>query len=305
METAPAPGYVADAKPTTKVVIDAKYVDSDPITVEKTNKQTEFYITKTDINGENYLIGSTIEIFKVVNAGVQPASEDGAISGEEDQLIHITSWTSDGSNHLIKGMLEVGETYIIKETAAPTGYGYIESYIEFTVNEDGSITSGANFAIDENGNRVLLVQDDIIDLKVTKTDYVTGKNLEGAVLAVFDKESGEEIVRLTSTKEGQYDFGAHLTANKTYILKELKAPEGYEKIDDVEFKVLNEGQVEVVTESELVTYEDGQLEIGNCPIPAETPDTGDHTPLGMSMILMTLAMIGMVSAAMPRKRRTH
>lgn len=292
VETAPAPGYIHDAAETQHVTIDADYVDGDVVVVDKTNKQTEVFVTKTDITGEKEVAGATMEIYRVVDL-------EAPLEG--DNLVPVTSWTSGEEAHLIKGLLAVNETYVLKETIAPAGYGFIKTDIVFSVNADGSITSEtAEIAVDEAGNQILLVKDDIIDLKISKTSFATGKKLAGAVLAVYNKETGEEVVKWTSTEEGCYDFGAYLTANETYILKELEAPAGYVKIDDVEFTVENEGQIIILTDSKFVTYVEGHMEVANCP---EVPKTGDDFSSGNMLLAMLLAMGGMAVAAIPRRKR--
>ena len=45
---------------------------------------------------------------------------------------------SDGTAHVLKGKLEAGKTYILREITAPAGYRTAEP-VTFTVSEDGSM----------------------------------------------------------------------------------------------------------------------------------------------------------------------
>ena len=198
----------------------------------------------------------------------------------------------------IKREITLVISYVLKETIAPQGYGYIHADIYFTVNEDGSVTTEATLAEDENGNAVIMVEDEAIHLEVNKVDSHTKQKLEGAVFAIYDGETAEEIISWTSEKETNYNLGAQLIADRKYILKEVQSPEGYRTIGDVEFVVDREGKVELVTESTHVTCVDGYMEIGNDRIPVDTSDTSN---VGMYYILMLFSMFGII--VLPRRRK--
>jgi nicotinate phosphoribosyltransferase len=122
------------------------------------------------------------------------------------------------------------------------------------------------------------------------------------IYRIYDKETGKEVVAWTSTKEGHFDFGQYLNADKTYILKELEAPNGYVKIDDVEFAVDKEGKVELLTKSKYVKLRDGNMEVANCSEEKETK-TGDDFSTGSAMMVLMLAMCGIAVAVLPRRKR--
>ena len=226
------------------------------------------------------------------------ASEELSEDEEDDEnLVFVTSWLSDGTVHKIQGELAVGRTYVLKETIAPVGYGFIKADIYFMINEDGTISTEAPYAEDENGNTVLLVEDEAINLVVNKVDYHSKEILVGATFAIYDSETEEEIISWTTDEEGYYDLGAQLLADKAYVLKEIEAPEGYMTIEDVEFVVDREGNIELITESKYVTCLDGYMEVGNERIPVET---GDSSNVGMYFMLMLLSMLGI---AIPRSKK--
>lgn len=95
------------------------------------------------------------------------------------------------------------------------------------------------------------VSDLTTKLTVTKVDqnrlYVVG-----AELAIFDKDTGVELVRWT-TKEGDQFFdrylnsGVPLNVGTHYVLKELTVPEGYEPVVDTEFYVDDYGNAVIVS----------------------------------------------------------
>ena len=72
-------------------------------------------------------------------------------------------------------------------------------------------------------------------VEISKTDLVTGEEVEGAELEVQDKETEKIIDKWTSTKEAHKVTG--LEENRTYILREKTAPYGYETTEEIEFVV--------------------------------------------------------------------
>lgn len=82
---------------------------------------TKVEISKRDITNDTELAGATLQII----------DEDGTV---------IEEWVSTNEPHIIEAKLIAGKTYTIKETIAPDGYT-IANEIQFTVNEDGSVTS--------------------------------------------------------------------------------------------------------------------------------------------------------------------
>lgn len=137
----------------------------------------------------------------------------------------IDTWTSDGNPHSIKGLHE-GWEYTLTETTAPKGYVKAES-IKFTVT---------NEKVDQEVNMF------DAQVKVTKTDALTGDAVKGAEFTVFDKDGN--IVDKWIT-DGTAHAVSGLDAGKEYIIKETKTPEGYMTAPDRTLVVSGEQNMDV------------------------------------------------------------
>lgn len=115
--------------------VDATYKGQDIQVVELDyefkNKIIQVEISKQDITDSSEIEGAHLTIFEKDNEG---AIFDTWISGQDGK-------NEDGTikPHLIKG-LEVGKTYVLKETSAPFGFA-ISDNVEFTIKDTGEIQS--------------------------------------------------------------------------------------------------------------------------------------------------------------------
>ena len=91
-------------------------------------------------------------------------------------------------------------------------------------------------------------------VEIVKTDLITGEKLEGAELEIIDKETGKTIEKWISGKEPHIVTG--LEENKTYILKEITAPYGYELTEDIEFTVTNEKETQRIEMKDMPILKD-------------------------------------------------
>lgn len=152
----------------------------------------------------------------------------------------IDSWTSTTAPHKIPiAVLEAGTTYVLTEQLAPDGYGYTES-IEFTVNSDGSITTG----VEKNGQTIIM-RDQPVTLSISKVDEHNAV-LTGAILAIYDANN-REVDRWTSdTLAHRVDPGklvAPASGYNRYTLREISAPHGYQIAEDIVFYVGRDGKI--------------------------------------------------------------
>lgn len=113
------------------------------------------------------------------------------------------------------------------------------------------------------------VSDDIVRVHVNKLDSDTRAYVEGASMAIIEKDTGtvvDEWVTGTSTHMNE----KALNVGVTYILREISAPEGYKKVEDTEF-VVNEIEGEGLTlltgSAEL--FDSYKLNLYDEPLPVE------------------------------------
>lgn len=162
----------------------------------------------------------------------------------------IDEWTSDGTPHIVTG-LKAGK-YKIHEVAAPAGY-VIATDIEFEIDKFNkvSVKDIKALAVDDKGNPTVIMVDDTTKVKISKQDMTTGKELPGAKLQVID-EKGKVVEEWTSTDKPHY-IEAKLIAGKKYTLREILAPNGYDKATDITFTVDENGKVTQVVMKDKVT----------------------------------------------------
>ena len=181
------------------------------------SNKVEFTVTTDKETQKIEMIDKVVEILKVDVAGEELEGATLTVTSNKTKNI-IDKWTSSSEPHKVSGLIE-GESYTLHEEIALDGYVKASS-IELTVTTD------------KETQKIKMI-DKLVE--ITKTDLVTGEELEGAELEVLDKETGETIDKWTSTKESHRVTG--LEENKTYILREITAPYGFELTEEIEFTV--------------------------------------------------------------------
>ena len=184
------------------------------------DKATKVYTVELNIENETTIVEinkQNIEGEQIEGATLQIIDESGNI---------VDEWTSEETSHKIEG-LEIEKTYILHEEVCVNGY-VKASDIEFIV---------------ENTNEIQTVT--MIDkiVKISKIDYTTGDEIEGAKLQVMDNE-GNIIDEWVSEAESHIVSG--LEEGETYTLIEIAAPDGYEIADQIEFTVSYEKETQIV-----------------------------------------------------------
>ena len=229
------PAYSADGSTAYIYTVDEEPVEGYITTVDGTNlinTITSVKISKVDIADGKELEGATIQLID---------KETGEV---------VEEWTSTNEAHEVTG-LTTGKTYILRETVAPEGYS-ITSDTTFELKDDGSIdTEKTTTTVSEEG--VLLVEDTITSVKISKVDIADGEELEGATIQLIDKETGEVVEEWTSTNEAHEVTG--LTTGKTYILRETVAPEGYSITSDTTFELKEDGSIDTEKTTTTVSEE--------------------------------------------------
>lgn len=231
---------------------------------------TKVHISKTDITGDKELPGAKLQII----------DENGEV---------VDEWISTDEGHIIEGKLTAGKEYILHEEIAPDGY-VVANDIAFTISEDGSIDT-------------VIMKDDTTKVKISKRDITTDEELPGAKLIIID-ENGEVVEEWISTTEAHYIEGK-LISGKTYTLREITAPDGYEIASDVTFTVNKDGSV-----AEVVMYDEHTPTATPPTTPPTTttpPSTTPNPHTGMDDALMNgslamMAVCGFVMVAAKRKK---
>lgn len=211
--------------------------------IPKKEKQYAF-ISKIDEDSGDAVSGARIEIYDALGK-------------------LIATWTTAGTSHKVEN-LTAGEKYTIRETITPQGYTG-SSEIKFTIDDNGTITFDESTpATLEDGT--ILIKNKLLktDITVTKhSETTTGEVLSGAEYILYRtngktteyytgiNENGYATWSATESealkKETQNDGIAIFTGititksdteNKTYYIKEVKAPKLY-KLDStpIEFTI--------------------------------------------------------------------
>ena len=195
------------------------------------DKKTSVKVSKVDIADGKELEGAHIQIL----------DRDGKV---------VEEWDSTKEAHEVTG-LKTGETYTLRETVAPDGYG-VTTDTTFVLKADGTIDTEKTKTTSKDG--VLLVEDKKTSVKVSKVDIADGKELEGAHIQILDKD-GNVVEEWISTKEAHEITG--LKTGETYTLRETVAPDGYDLTTDTTFVLKEDGTVD--TAQTTTTTKDGVL----------------------------------------------
>ena len=258
---------------------DVKFVVEETVDVQKVKMEddhTKVSISKTDITDGKEIEGAKLQIL----------DQDGEV---------VESWTT-GEEHLIE-YLPVG-TYTLHEEAAVDGY-IVANDVEFTVEETGEIQK-----VKMEDERAMG------QLVIVKTDTDSKAALEGVEFVLLEKETGEEVGRLKTGKDGKavsellpigtYKNGV-FKEPITYVLKETATLKGYEKTEE-EWEIVFTYQNDKTPVIEVVK------EIQNKKIP-ETPGTvkpgpktGDDTNWFLPLLALGVSA-GMVAGLLYYRKR--
>ena len=258
---------------------DVKFVVEETGDVQKVKMEddhTKVSISKTDITDGKEIEGAKMQIL----------DQDGEV---------VESWTT-GEEHLIE-YLPVG-TYTLHEEAAVDGY-IVANDVEFTVEETGEIQK-----VKMEDERAMG------QLVIVKTDTDSKAALEGVEFVLLEKETGKEVGRLKTGKDGKavsellpigtYENGV-FKEPITYVLKETATLKGYEKTEE-EWEIVFTYQNDKTPVIEVVK------EIQNKKIP-ETPGTvkpgpktGDDTNWFLPLLALGVSA-GMVAGLLYYRKR--
>ena len=256
--------------------------DTDELTVTNTLLTKDLSFTKYDNDGATLLPGITFDV----------------VATNKGNNYHQTDTTDDQTGKVDFTGLPVGD-YTLTETNIPTGYEKVGPWDFKVVDNDGvlSIKWGSNGSPYETGEEGKVVNHlKPFELIVNKEDDQDNP-LEGAEFALIDA-NGKQF---TATVDGATFTFTGLTAPGEYTLTEVKAPEGYRKletpikivIDELGNVTIDEGEEqakETLTVSENGNYQI-TLTVANEP-KAPLPSTG-----GPGTLLFTLIGMATLGAA--------
>lgn len=147
--------------------------------------------------------------------------------------------TNDKGIAVTRGFLKYG-TYSLVEVRAPKGYLRQEPF-SFTIDEKTSFVDLPVFG----RTKTQEVSNQPTTVEIIKLSENSGEPLEGAHLQLIHKESKEVLLDWISDGEPVIFKGLYI--DETYILREVKAPEGYFVAEDVEFTVQESRDVQTIT----------------------------------------------------------
>lgn len=268
-ETAAPAGYkVAQSK---EFTVEARTASQGPQEVVMADDYTTIKFAKADGATNGLLAGAEFEV------RAQGSSTAYVYNG-------ITmKWTSTTSAKEFY-RLPAGN-YVLVEIKAPNGYDLAPD-IPFTVNQNGTATSSVSGAVStSNGVSTITMSDSKNSFGVIKVDQDTNKPLSGAIFGLYDSDDNE-IERWTSVA-GEVKKFTGLTPGK-YIIKELKAPRGYNTAAPYEFTIDNN------TGDVTYTFKDNQG--------FRLPETGGSGTIILFSCAIVLILAGVVYFATRKKK---
>lgn len=243
-------------------------------------KKKDIYVRKLDAETGKDIAGAAFAIYK--NAIADPN--------------RIAEWTSDGTPHkLDAGLFSAGTDYYLKEVGAPNGYRSA-LLIKFRVDSAKKIVILEGNSNNINGDRdTLLVRDEPIKLYLRKQNAF-GMLLPGAVLKLAEYDAsqpdrmGNVILDAYKTDGSVYRVpSAQLKLGTTYILREISAPDGFKKADDIIFTINdNNGSitradgVKVVNNTIIMEDDEAGLGIGKKDLGSDIGLAGSRLQLTSS-----------------------
>jgi uncharacterized surface anchored protein len=128
------------------------------------------------------------------------------------------------------------------------------------------------------------------DIRILKTDADTGSPLQGAKFGLYDLDG--KLIAEDITGEDGYAAFLNIPYGD-YEIKEISAPDGYQKTDEV-FKVS-------ITENGATV----ELTATNTEIPKtpDNPKTGDDSNMTLWLVLLGASAVSLVGLTVAGKRR--
>ena len=223
-------------------------------------QKVELTVTKQDVEDKSLLVGATFGLYAKQN--IYPyklimemfIEEDEPLVREGDLIATVT--TDETGKAIFDVDLPLFYEFEIRELEAPKGYASTDYVYEFYTEYGGQFEDTVTFdAVFEN---------EITKVEISKKDITNDEEIAGAFLVVYCKEDNSIIETWTSGDDGYNEDGTvkphlikGLEVGKTYTLEEIIAPYGFAYADEIDFTILDTGEIQKVEiKDELVK---GQL----------------------------------------------
>lgn len=170
-----------------------------------------------------------------------PATFKLSTDANGDYVVQTSQTNKDGYADFIN--LEKGNTYYLKETHSPNGYK--KSYTNYKVTVSASDVNDIKIQKLPGGAQVPVGLDKPFDInnermlpiRIKKIDKNSQKSLAGAVFRLTNKDDNTPEYDVTLGKDQSIsEFVFNGLCYGTYILEEIQAPKGYQKIHPIEIE---------------------------------------------------------------------
>lgn len=269
-----------------------------------------------------------VKIIKVDSATQNPlaGAQFGLYSDEECTVLITTKTTAiDADNKAVVSFdAEPNTTYYIKELKAPEGYTASDEVFKAVVDADGKITYGVvgsattseDIPVCENKKSTVSdtpVPDDTHSngIKIIKVDSATQNPLAGAQFGLYSDEECTVLITTKTTAIGTDNKAVvsfDTEPNKTYYIKEIKAPDGYTASDEV-FKAVVDadgkvtyGVVGSADISENIPVCKNEKSAADTSVPADTPNGVNNPETGVALGTAGFAILSGIICTISSKR---
>lgn len=253
------------------------------LVVEYFNKKNHVEISKVAINGEKELVGADLKICSnkpdangdctIVRNTLEGkcfASDTSSLSSEYN-CVNNNDGTKTVDMHWVSGVTSKiwygipKGTYYIVETVAPSGYLPLSTYVEFSIDASGKVTSTKY----NEETQKIMIENKPTNFSVVKVDAKNNEKLSGATLSIcYAFKDKDGVYHLDVGADGYCvpavlvdgTVATWVTTDKAktisglgvgnYFLVEVSAPENYSIADAIFFRVNDNG---------TITDKDGKL----------------------------------------------
>ena len=229
--TSPAVCLKSDGSGST---VDLKYCNNDSyalftldgktLSIDVTNKKNTVTISKSTVTGDAEIPGAELKICKAADYNAEGSGKGFDCIPYKNVDGEDVSWISGTTPHEVRGV--VAGDYAIIETIAPNGYGKISTAVLFSIDGNGKVTGKSVTKVnnsDGSSNDIVVVNNTLNKVTISKTDLATTKELPGATLSIcraVTKEEDTSDSSSTSENEEQSDDKDEYTNDKIVVNKD-------------------------------------------------------------------------------------